>query len=224
MNTRMIGILIQKDVRLVMVPVLLYLLVGTLAIGMMGIEREGWFYAGSVLLITAMIALGFHPAMATVIGERKERNLAFIMSMPITPTDYTWAKLLANLLLFFVPWALLVGGTMAMIAARPAMPDGLMPFSAILFGYLAACAMLILSVAVVSESMQWTIVIQVACNLGFQGIMYGASNMVSVKSTMHGNAVLWSEPVLLFIGVEIALSVLMLAATLWLQSRKTDFI
>lgn len=224
MNTRMIGILIQKDVRLVLLPVLLYLLVGTLAIGMMGIAREAWFYAGSVLLITAMIALGFHPAMATVIGERKEQNLAFIMSMPITPTDYTWAKLLANLLLFLVPWALLVGGTMAMVAARPAVPDGLMPFSAILFGYIAASAMLILAVAIVTESMQWTIITQVACNLGFQGIMYGASNMASIKSTMHGNTALWSEPVLLFIGLEIAFSVLMLAATLWLQSRKTDFI
>ncbi len=224
MNTRMIAILIRKDVRLVLLPVLLYLLVGAAAIGMMGIAGEGWFYAGSVLLITALIALGFHPAMATVIGERKDQTLAFIMSMPISPTDYTWAKLIANLLLFFIPFALLAGGVVAMNLASPGMPDGLIPYSAILFCYLAACAMLILAVAIVSESMQWTIIIQVMCNLGLQGIMYGASHMESVKATMLGDTVVWSTPVLLFIGIELALPLLALAATLWLQSRKTDFI
>lgn len=224
MNTRMIAILIRKDIGLTLLPVLAYTLLGAVAIGMTGIERHAWFYGGSVLLITALIALGFHPAMATVVGERKDQTLAFVMSMPMTPTDYTCAKLAANLLLFLVPWALLLAGSMAMIAMRPAMPDGLMPFSAIVFGYLAACAMLILAVAVVTESMQWTIVVQVACNLGLQGVMYGASNIASVKSTMHGNTVVWSEPVLLFIGIEIGLSLLLLGATFWLQSRKTDFI
>lgn len=224
MNTRMIGILIRKDMRLVMMPVLFYLLVGVAAIAMMGVEKHAWFYAGSVLLITALIALGFHPTMATIVGERKEQTLAFIMSMPITPADYTWTKLLANLLLFLVPWALLLGGTVAMIAARPAMPDGLIPYAVILLGYIAATAVLILCVALVTESMQWTIVTQIVCNLGLQGVMYGLSNIAAIKSTINGELIVWSEPALVLIGAELAIPALLLAATLWLQSRKTDFI
>ncbi|PWF55315.1 hypothetical protein C7C56_002490 [Massilia glaciei] len=221
---RILGILIRKDVRLVMMPVLFYMLVGAVAIGMMGVERHAFFYAASVLLITAMIALGFHPAMATVVGERKEQTLAFVMSMPITPTDYTWTKVLANLLLFFVPFLLLLGGTLGMISVRPSMPDGLIPYAVILFGYLAATAVLILCVALVTESMQWTIVVQIAGNLGLQGVMYGASTIPAIKSTINTEMIVWSEPALLFIGSEIAISLILLAATLWLQSRKTDFI
>ncbi len=224
MNMRILAILIRKDVRLVLMPVLFYMLVGAVAIGMMGVERHAFFYAGSVLLITAMIALGFHPTMATVVGERKEQTLAFIMSMPITPTDYIWTKILANLLLFFVPFLLLVAGTLGMIAVRPAMPDGLIPYSVILFGYLAATAVLILCVALVTESMQWTIVAQIIGNLGFQGIMYSASNIPAIKATINTESIVWSEPALLFIGGEMAICIVLLAATLWLQSRKTDFI
>ena len=224
MNSRMIGILVRKDLSLLRQPVLLYVGGGALSIAMMGLGGEAGFYAGSVLLISTLMALSFHPAMATVVGERKDQNLAFVMSMPITATDYTWAKLLANLLLFFVPWAVLLAGTLGLIAARPALPDGLMPFAVILFGAIAASAVSILFVAIVSESMQLTIAVHIACTLIFQAVMYGASHTPAIAATMHGEAVVWNWAALAFLGIEAALAAAMFAATLWLQSRKTDFI
>jgi ABC-2 type transport system permease protein len=224
MNTKMIGILIRKDVRLLLTPVLFYMAVGIASIGMMGIERHVWFYGGSVLLITSLIALGFHPTMATVVGERKEQTLAFVMSMPITPTDYTSSKLAANLMMFFVPWTLLFIGCVTLISMRPSMADGLIPFTAILFGAIASGAVLILAVAIVSESLQLTIATQIACNLAFQGVMYGASNAASIKAIMQGDTVVWNTSVMQFLGTELAIALVALAATLWLQSRKTDFI
>ena len=224
MNTRMIGILIRKDLDLLRLPVLVYFLVGALAVGVLGLPNEGSFYAGAVLLITALMGLSMHPAMATTVGERKEKTLAFVMSMPIKATDYTWAKLLVNLLMFFIPWAVLLGATVAMIAVRSAMPNGLIPFAAILFGAIAAGALAILCTAIVSESIPLTIATQIACNMLFQTVMYLAAHTASIKATMHGNAAVWNGEVLLFIGIEMALSALLFAATLWRQSRKTDFI
>jgi len=224
MNTKMIGILIRKDMRLLMTPVLFYLAVGVASIGMMGIERHAWFYGGTILLITALIALGFHPTMATVVGERKDQTLAFVMSMPITPTDYTSSKLAANLMMFFVPWTLLFIGCVTLISMRSSMADGLIPYAAILFGAIAAGAVLILAVALVSESLQLTIATQIACNLAFQAIMYAASNAASIKATMQGDAVVWNTAVMQFLGTELAVAIVALAATLWLQSRKTDFL
>lgn len=224
MNKHMISILIRKDVRLVVLPVLCYLAAGLASVAMMGVERLAWFYAGSVLLITSLIALGFHPPMATVVGERKEQTLAFVMSMPITPADYTWSKLLANLLLFFAPWALLLAATVGLILLRPSMPDGLIPYAVILFGAIAASAVLILCIGIVSESMHWTIATQIASNLVFQGVMYAASNATAIKATMQGDVADWNGTALTFLGIELAIAVLALPATLWLQSRKTDFI
>jgi len=224
MNKHMISILIRKDVRLVVLPVLCYLAAGLASVAMMGVERLAWFYAGSVLLITSLIALGFHPPMATVVGERKEQTLAFVMSMPITPADYTWSKLLANLLLFFAPWALLLAATVGLILLRPSMPDGLIPYAVILFGAIAASAVLILCIGIVSESMHWTIATQIVSNLVFQGVMYAASNATAIKATMQGDVVDWNGTALTFLGIELAIAVLALPVTLWLQSRKTDFI
>lgn len=224
MNNRMIQILIQKDLRLVAAPVLCYFLAGLVSVGMMGVEKHAWFYGGSILLITSLIALGFHPPMATVVGERKEQTLAFVMSMPITPTDYTCSKLLANLVLFFVPWALLLTATIALILARPSMPDGLIPFACILFGAIAASAVLILCIGIVSESLQWTIGTQIASNLAFQAVMYAASNAPAIKATINGELIDWNGAVVAFLGVELAIAAIALPVTLWLQSRKTDFL
>jgi ABC-2 type transport system permease protein len=224
MNHSMIRILIQKDMRLLAVPVLCYLAAGLVSVGMMGVEQHAFFYGGSVLLITATIALGFHPPMATVVGERKEQTLAFVMSMPITPTDYTWSKLLANLLLFFVPWAVLLAATVGLILVRPSLPDGLIPYSVILLGAIAGSAVLILCIGIVSESMHWTIATQIVCNLVFQAVMYGASNAPAIKATMQGEVVDWNPAALTFLGIELAVAVIALPVTLWLQSRKTDFL
>jgi ABC-2 type transport system permease protein len=83
---------------------------------------------------------------------------------------------------------------------------------------------LILAVAIVSESLQLTIATQIACNLAFQGVMYAASNAASIKAIMQGDAVVWNTSVMQFLGTELAIALVALAATLWLQSRKTDFI
>ncbi len=224
MNTKMIGLLMRKDVYLVRAPVMFYMLVGAIAIGLMGVPGSGWFYAGCVLLITALMALGFHPTMATTVGERKEQTLAFVMSMPISPADYIWSKLLVNIVLFFVPWTVLLGGIVVMIANDATMPDGLIPYATILFGSIAASAVMILCVAIAFESIQWTIVSQIVCNLLFQGVMYAASNNPGIASSMYGPVAVWNSSALTFIGLEIAIAVLLFAATLWRQSRKTDFL
>ena len=224
MNTKMIGILMRKDFSLMRVPVLSYLLVGMLSVALMGSELEGLHYGGTVLLITALMGLSMHPAMATTVIERKEMTLPFVMSMPITPHEFTCAKLLVNLAMFFIPWTLLLGATLATIAMRPNMPDGLMPLATILFGVLGVAAVAILGVAIVTESMHWAIATQLASNLIFQAMMYSASHTASIKASMHGDTAVWNGEVLAFIGAEIAVAAVWFGVTLWRQARKTDFV
>lgn len=223
MNPHMIRILIAKDLRLAALPALLYLAAGLAAAGMMAVGEPMWMHAGGILMISALMALGFHPVMATTVRERKDQTLAFVMSMPITPADYTLSKLAANMLLFFVPWTILLLACVKVIGSTPEIPDGLVPYSTILFGYLGASAVLILGVSVVSESMQLTIAAQICCNLGFQAIVYASSHDPVISATMYGEAAVWSSPVLAYASAFLCVSLLIVLASLWLQSRKRSF-
>lgn len=220
----MIAILIRKDLSLLGLPVLGYLAGGLLGISLMTLDGRGWFDAGSVVLITVLFGLGLHPCMATVVSERKEQTLAFVMSLPITPAEHTAAKIGVNLLMFFVPWTLLAAGTAAVVLLRPSVPDGLLPFGAILFGALAVVAIAVLSVAVATESIPLTIGAQVTFNLLFHAVLFGTSHVRAIGGNKDSATAVWNEAVALILGAELALGACMLAATLWLRSRKTDFL
>jgi ABC-2 type transport system permease protein len=224
MNATMIRHLMRKDMRIVMLPVLGYVLCGLLSVVLLGMESKSAFYAGTVLMITALIVLGVHPTVSTVINEHKEGTLAFTMSLPVSPNDYVWSKVLFNLLVYFVPWTAILALTCALFAWQDAVPDGLIPLTVILFCAIATEAILILSVAVATESMEKTIGTMAACNLIFHGVFYGAGNAPGITATLHGPVAVWNGTVFAFLAAFLAISAASLALLFWRHSKKTDFI
>jgi ABC-2 type transport system permease protein len=224
MNTFMIKRLILKDWDLMRGTILLYLAAGAVALGLVAKGSEGTFYAGSILTITVLIALGIHLAMATVVVERTEQTLAFVMTLPISLKEYTAAKILANLLIFLIPWTAITAGTLAVLAGRAGYPAGFIPFSVLVLMEIFASYVLILAVALISESQGWTIGATVFGELALQGVLYYLSHEPTINATMKGNRIVWSPPALHLLLGEIAASVLLLGLTFWFQSRKTDFL
>lgn len=224
MDFGMIKRLVLKDWYFQRWAILGYLAAGALALALVARGGEGGFFAGSILLITVLITVGIHLAMATVVEERKSQTLAFVMSLPVSPAEYTTAKILANLAIFLLPWLALLIGSFAVIAGSAALPDGLIPFAAIVLLEIFASSVLILCVALVSESQNWTIGAIVFGNLFFQGFLYYVSHLPSIERTIQGSRIVWNPASLALLGGEIAAIVLLLALTFWLQSRKTDFL
>lgn len=220
----MIRRLVFKDWYFMRWAIASYLGLGGIALYLVAIGGEGSFYAGCVLLFTVLISLGIHLAMATVVEERAQQTLPFVMSLPISPRDYTVAKLVANLVIFLVPWTALVLGALAVIAARAAIEDGLIPYAAIILTWILVGYCLILAVALVSESQVWAIAAMVVTNLAFQGVLYGVSHVPSIASTMKGDIAVWSPAAIGLIAGEFATVLLLLALTFYCQSRKTDFV
>jgi|CXWL01.1.fsa_nt_gi ABC-type transport system involved in multi-copper enzyme maturation permease subunit len=220
----MVRLLVRKDWYFLRWPIAAYLLAGGLALALIGRGGEGAFFAGSVLLVTVLISVGIHLPMATVVEERKDQTLPFVMSLPISPREYTTAKILANLGIFLIPWVVLVVGSLAVIAGRAALPDGLIPFTVLVLGEILVATCLILAVALVSESQGWTIGAIVAGNLGFQAFLYGVSHLPSISQAMKGQDIVWSPAAVGILTAELAAVVALLAATFYLQSRKTDFV
>jgi ABC-2 type transport system permease protein len=224
MNHAMIRRLINKDWYLNRAAISAYVAVGLLAVAALGYGTFAAFYAGSILLITVLITIGIHLIMVTVIEERREHTLAFVMSLPVSAAEYTTAKILANVVILSIAWATLFVGTIAVIAGRATLPDGLIPFATVILLYLFAGYFLILTVALISESIGWTIGAMVCVNLFLQAVMYGVSNAPGISSDMKGEAIVWRQPITGLLAAEVAAIVVMLGMTFYLQSRKTDFL
>jgi ABC-2 type transport system permease protein len=222
MNYPMVKRLILKDWYFQRWPIAGLLAGGVLAILLMCRTGNGWFYAGTVLLITALIGLSIELAMTTVVNERKNQTLAFVMSLPVSARDYTIAKILANLLIFLLPFVALAAATLGIFSIGNA--GGLIPFSAIVMGEIFASYCFLLSVALVSESEGWTIGAIVTSNLGLQGFLYYVSHIPSIGGTMSGHQAVWSPAAISLLLAELGAVIVLLIVTFVLQDRKSDFL
>ena len=66
----------------------------------------------------ALIVLGCMLPPSNVVNERKKQILPFLMSLPISVTQYTTAKLVSTVGMFLVPWVTLVAAAVAFIMGR----------------------------------------------------------------------------------------------------------
>ncbi len=185
---------------------------------------------GGSLVLSMFIALIIYLPLTTVLEERTKKTLPFIMSLPVSPAEYAAAKLSANLLLFLVPWS--AGGLgAALLTARLTNGDGAPIASLLSTGYLPAFMggivvifAFILSFAIMTESMGWTIGLIVGSMFLFGNVVTqvfprlpGASAYLS-EVAARGPALFWT------LGAEALAVVLLLVATFSLQVRKRDFL
>jgi ABC-2 type transport system permease protein len=224
MNHSMVKRLILKDWYLQR-----SMIVGSIAAGLvtLGITVSGGkaaFLLGIIALITVLIAIGAHLAVSTIVSERKEQTLPFMMSLPISYREYTAAKIIGNLIIFLVPWLSLVLASFAIILLAPGIPHGLLPFVAIMATEILVSTCLIVAVAVISESQGWTIGAIMVGNLALNGIGYYVAHIPSIAKGMESPSIRWSLAASELLLTEFAAMVLLLGLTFFFQSRKRSFL
>jgi ABC-2 type transport system permease protein len=224
MNYSMVQRLILKDWYFNRWGIAGYLVAGALALAMVGFGNEVAFSAGSILLITVLITVGIHLTMATVINERSEHTLPFVMSLPISAMEYTTAKILANLLIFLIPWTTMLVAAVAVIASRATVPDGLIPFVVIILTEILVSSCLLMAVALVTESQGWTIGAIVFGNLFFQAFLYYVAHIPSIAQAISADSLAWNGAEIALLLGEVAAIIGLIGLTFWLQARKTDFV
>lgn len=223
LDWNLVQILVQKDWYFMRQSLVVYLGAGLLGLFLISAGSEGTFYAGAVLLFTVLISLGIHLAMATVVQERTSQTLAFVMTLPISPREYTTAKMLANLVIFMVPWLLTALGSV-LVLQLGLQSGGLIPFALVVLTEIFLAYLVVLAVALVTESEGWAIAAMVTMNLFFQGFLYLVSHLPGIAETMKGATAVWSPTAIALLMGEIALIAGVIATTFRRQSLKTDFI
>jgi ABC-2 type transport system permease protein len=224
MNYPMIKRLILKDWYLQRWTIAASVLGGIVALGIVCLGGQAAFMVGLILLLTALIAVGAQLAIATMVNERKDQTLSFVMSLPISYIDYTVAKLMGTVLIFMVPWMLLVLGSLALFAVPHGIPHGLLPFTVIMAIEILMNACLMIAVALVTESQGWTVGAIMVGNIAINLIGYYIAHLSGIARGMGGSAVMWSSTASAALLVEFAIIALLLCFTFFFQSRKRDFL
>jgi hypothetical protein len=194
MSARVVSHLIAKDCSLMRVPLAAYTVAalgGLILASAGGAAGRG---AGISLALNVLIGVSFHVMLVPVLGERERKTLAFVMSLPVTPGDAAVAKLVSAFLIFLIPatvaaTALVFLSPVDVFGAMAAYDRtvlshvaGWIGFYGLVLGAWLLFFSVVLAVAIVSESIGWTIavltalafvfgnaVIQVAPKLGWVG-------------------------------------------------------
>ena len=220
MTRTVVGHLIRKDLFLYR-----WLIVGTVLVGLASIVLSG--NAGAVgagaqiLLVTSVVVLGVFLAVHGVISERQTRSLLFALSLPISPTQYTVAKVVAGLVAFMIPWSILTAAIVGLTHAFNPAGAGALPFSVAVMGLLLTNFCILTAIGLISGSELWSVVGIIATNTSVPVFM--TAMVPRLTPAIDGAVAVWSGPIVVTLVAELVIAVLALASALIVQSRRTDF-
>ncbi|MBL4661402.1 MAG: hypothetical protein JKY19_13680 [Alcanivoracaceae bacterium] len=224
MNASIIKQLILKDWYFNRLPLLLFTIIAVLSLGLFSINAKSTFYIGLVLIISLVVTVGALLIFSSVVNERKNQTLAFIMSLPLSFLDYTKAKIISNLSVFLVFWSILVTGILLIIYYSSHLPNGLIPISVIIMGELLVSYVLVLAVALIKESETWTIVVMGITNVGISLFMFLVAGLSDIGPYIEGPIALWNSTAISIVIVELILAISLIGIIFYLQSRKKDYL
>ena len=219
----MVGKLIIKDWQVYQKQLAGYVAAMLLALGLVGMGTPMMAAAGALLLLVLLLVVGSYAIHSSITAERKQQTVPFIMSLPVTPMDVYWGKLLANLVIYLVPFLLVVAGLLALILTTPR-PDGTVPWVAVVALFMLANFCVSLCVAIAVDSEGWNVFAMLALMTLIGPFLYWVSQMHGIREHLQGDAIVWSPQVLGLIGGELAVIAIAILAAGWTHARKASFL
>ncbi len=215
--------LVIKDWDLHQKPIAGYCGLGILGLAILGYPHAWAFYMGCVMLLTVMISAGFHAISTTIIGEKKEQTTPFVMSLPVRPSEYVLAKVLANCVIFLVPWCVVVLGVVFLTLTTP-IPNGILQFLVLMCVLLVMNYAIVLTVTVVTESEGLSIFFMVLVNLFLNPFIMLVMRNPEFHEHLESEVVYWSPTALMLMAILLAVAVAVISLGLWRQTKRETFI
>ncbi|HEX5433884.1 MAG TPA: ABC-2 transporter permease [Candidatus Angelobacter sp.] len=217
--------LIWKDFQMNSRVIIFTLAGGVLALAILLIGGPTPLVIGTVFFFVAIIFCACLLPMQSIVNERKKQTLPFIMSLPVSSSRYGVAKLASNIGMFLALWLVLLGVGIYMILAQHVLPVGTIPMGLILMNFPLIGFCLITGTALVGESEGLATAAIAVVNSSYWLVWYLlVSHVPTLTRTWNGPVAVWSPAVFKTLGVELAVIVLIMGVTLYLESRKHSFI
>lgn len=221
MTGSIVGRLIAKDLYLYR-----WLIVITLVTGLVSLLMSGQGGAtgniGQILFVTTIVVLGVFLAIYGLITERYSRSLLFALSLPISPLQYTAAKVAASVIAFLIPWGILTATIIGFTVALDPPADGSLPYTLAMMGLFLANFCILMALGVITGSETWAVAGIIITNTSVP--VFLGTVLPSLAGDRNGPVPLWSPAILTTLGVEAAVVVLSLGLTFYVQSRRKDFV
>ncbi len=222
LNLPLVRLLVVKDWQLFQKQLATYVLAGIVALCFLGLAESWAFYVGSLMLLIVMVAAACFSISTSLVVERKEQTLSFVMSLPVSPLDFTISKLAGNLITFAVPFVILLGGTLATVLLTP-LPDGLFVYALLIFAYILFAFAISLSVAMSVESEGWATFAMIGSMVLINPYIMALAQIPDIDQRTRVDAVVWTLPAVGILISLVVLSIAVLGATTWFHARKPAF-
>lgn len=218
-NPQMVRLLVVKDWQVYQKQLAGYLAGLLFALSLIGTGRPWPFNVGALLLVVLLVSTGFFAIGHIVVNERKDGTLPFVMSLPVSAVDVFVAKLIAGLVIYLVPFAVVVGTTVLLVLATP-LPDGLLMYALLIYFFMLMSYCVALCVAIVVTSEGWNVFIQMALMTLLSPFMIWVGTLEAISTTIRTDHIGWSSSVVaVFLG-ELVLTAAVLGVTCWRQARR----
>ena len=214
--------LVFKDLYLVRWPVIASVVAGLASIAIMPLSPV-LAYVGGVSFICVIVILNIVLVMSAVVQEKKDKVLLFILSLPISTTQYTTAKVTANAIAFVGSWLLLTAVAVFVIHVS-ALPNGILPFLIAVLGYLLTYYCVLLGVGLASDSTGWHTTVITVGNISINFLIPLLLSLPSVVHNRAGATAVWTTDIVTIIAVEIVVGLAALAVAVYVRSRAGDFV
>jgi ABC-2 type transport system permease protein len=205
------------------------LLAGTIVLGLVSLAvavggTPLLFNIGMLCWLTAIAAFGCVVAMLGVASERKERALLFVLSLPLDYGQYVRSKLFGLLLCFFVPWAALSAGAVVLVLVAPGMPDGLLPFTILLCGFLLTNFSMVLSATLFARSEGVVTLFIIVHNIAISLFIFLIGPMPAFHDHLQDASATWGPAFWNVLCGEAIVLFIICALPYFVAARRRDFI
>jgi ABC-type transport system involved in multi-copper enzyme maturation permease subunit len=179
--------------------------------------------AGGVLLICSLVILVIFLVMLGVVQERKDNVVVFVMSLPISPSQFVFSKVAANAITFLLPWSIVSAAAVTAVLVSP-IPNGYVPLwvailASIFFYY---CALL--GVGLNTTSNGWHAAAITVGNISVNFLIMLLFALPSVRTHGAGSAVVWTVDVVGIVATELVGGMALLALAIAIRLRHRDLI
>jgi hypothetical protein len=203
------------------------LIVGSLILGVLSLAMSPWsgvaFFVGGSVLAVSLILLNILLVTSSLITERKEKIRVFMLSMPVSTTQYNVAKLVSSLLAYAVPAVVLTLAAVILLLATP-LPNGFIPLFVATSVHCFFYFCVLLAFALVTDSQTWITTVIILGNVSMSFVVPALINLSSIGPSLGTEVAVWGTDVVAFIAIELVLAAAALAISFVVNSKKTEFV
>jgi len=227
MNIPLIYQLVLKDLRLWRRLILIFAAaaigcVGLLALLYDRIPQSVFMNLGLTLVLTPLGTLGIVLLIQTCVFEKAKSTQKFIMSLPVTATDFAVSKLLVNIPIFAVGWLALVAVACSFVYQKGVLPVGSVPYVTMIFFGVFVAYLGILCVSLLCQTLGLTIISIMVFEVLTSAYLWLLTLVPSIGGYLYGKTVVWNAASWMVILVQVAVGVAFVAGTLMIKCRQRD--